>query len=270
MSLEYKFENRGTVQVRPTGSDRRNPCWYMLTLAVVAMLGLAAWLFLGGYLTPVDSSGAHAMSLRGKLNEQDKRITQQQDKIQSLEEQLATAKRELQVQAAANDELSKKFSASAADLAAAQEKIKLYDGIVSPSGQEQGLNIQQFVIKPSLVDDNGKKVVGLYQYRLELSNIGKGDVAVNGSYSIAITGKQNGKEVTVTQKDVTPDKEKVQTAFSVKNYQNLEGNFLFPNNFIPISVKLKVSPATGDAPARLTQSYDWATVSDSRTPTEKE
>lgn len=270
MSLEYKFENRGTVQVRPTGSDRRNPCWYILSLAVLTFAGTGGWLFLGGYLTPADSSGAHAMSLGGKLHEQDQRISQQLDKIKNLEDQLATTKRELQVQAAANEELSKKFSASAADLAAAQEKIKLYDGIVSPSAQEQGLNIQQFAIKPRLADDNGKKVSGLYQYRLELSNISKGDAPVDGSYTIAITGKQNGKEVTVAHKDVTPGKEKVQTAFSVKHYQSLEGNLLFPKNFTPLSVKLKVNPAAGDAPARLSQSYDWAVVNDSNTPTNEE
>jgi hypothetical protein len=270
MSLEYKFENRGTVQVRPTGSDKRSPCWYMLAVAVLAMLGCAAWLFLGGYLTPLDSSSSHAMSLRGKIKEQETLIGQQADKLKSLEDQLATAKRDLQVQAAANDELSKKFSASAADLAAAQEKMKLYEGIVSPSGQEQGLSIQHFDIKPSLVDGQGKKASGLYQYHLELSNTGKGDVSVDGTYSIMITGKQNGKFVTVTQQDVTPEKEKVQTAFSVKNYQSLEGNLLFPKNFTPESIKLKISPATGDAPERLTQSYDWTAVGDSNTPTKEE
>lgn len=272
MSLEYKFENRGTVQVRPTGSDRRNICWYILILVVIALLGTGIWLFFGGYLTPADSSGVHAMSLRGKMNEQEKMIGQQLDKIKSLEEQLATVRRELQVQTAANEELSKKFSASAADLVAAKEKIKLYDGIVSPSDQEEGLNIQHFGIKPRLADAKGKKVAGLYQYHLELSNLSKdnNEKAIDGSYSIIITGRQNGKEVVVTQKDVTPDKEKVQTRFSVKRYQNLDGSLLFPKNFTPTSVKLKVSPSTGDTPAHLTQSYDWATVSDSNSPTQQE
>ncbi len=270
MSLEYKFENRGTVQVRPTGSDKRSPCWYMLAIAVLGLLGLAAWLFLGGYLTPLDSSSTHAMSLRGKIKEQEALISQQADKLKSLEDELASSKRELQVQAAANEELSKKFSASAAELATAQEKMKLYNGIVSPSGQEQGLGIQHFDIKPSLVDESGKKASGLYQYHLELSNTGAGDASVDGTYSITLTGKQNGKSMTITQKDVTPEKEKAQTTFSVKNYQSLEGNLLLPKNFTPESVKLKVSPATGDAPERLTQTYDWASANDASTPTKEE
>ena len=270
MALEYKFENRGTVQVRPTGSDKRSPCWYVLMAVLLLLLIVSLWLFISGYLTPADSSGIHAVTLRGKMDEQEKLIEQQAKSLKDLEDQLASAKREQQVQVAANDELSKKFAAASADLASEREKLVLYEGILSPSGLEQGLNILHFGIKPLLVDGKGKKVDGLYHYHLVLSNVKGGDSSLDGEYAITISGKQEGKEVTVTQKDVTPSTEKVGTTFAVKHYQSLEGDLLLPKSFTPATVKLKVTPNAGDAPERLSKSYDWATFNDSNAPTKEE
>jgi hypothetical protein len=262
MTLEYKFENRGVTQVRPTGSDKRSPCWYMLAAVLTLSVVGGAWLFLSGYLTPVDSNGAHAVTLRGKMAEQESLIEKQTADIKALEDQLTTAKREQQVQVAANDELSKKYATASADLAAEREKMVLYEGIMTPSALEQGLHIQSFGIKPSMIDKDGKKTDKLHHYHLVLSNITKGgDSTVDGKYSITITGKQGGKSATVTQNDVTPEGEKATSAFSVKHYQSLEGDILFPKDFTPESVKLKVSPSAGEAPDRLTKTYDWATVS---------
>ena len=42
MSLEYRFENRGTVQVRPTGSDKKSPCWYLLASVLLLLLIVGA------------------------------------------------------------------------------------------------------------------------------------------------------------------------------------------------------------------------------------
>ena len=270
MSLEYKFENRGTVQVRPIGSDKRSPCWYILATLLILMLAVGVGLFLSGYLTPISSSGAHAITFRGKIDEQERLITQQAASIKQMEEQMAAIKREKQVQDAANAELNKKLAATSADLATEREKLVLYDGILSPDGLEGGLHIQHFGIKPRLVDQDGKKAESLYQYHLVLANIKAGDVSLEGDFTITISGKQDGKTVTVTQTDVTPTREKALTHFAVKHYQSLEGNFLFPGNFTPESVKLKVSPAVGDAPERLTKSYDWATFNDSNASTNKE
>ncbi|MBU0655246.1 MAG: hypothetical protein KJ914_08965 [Gammaproteobacteria bacterium] len=264
MSLEYKFENRGTVQVRPTGSDKRTPCWYMLLGVLLLLLALAAWMFFSGYLTPADSSGVHALTLRGKMNEQEKLIKKQSGTILDLEEQLASAKREQQVQIVANEELSKKFAAVAADLSSEREKLVLYEEILSPAGLEQGLHIQHFGIKPRLVDAEGKKVEQkLYQYHLVLAQIRSGDTVLDGKYVITIAGQQDGRTVTVTQRDVTPEGEKIQDAFAVKHYQSLEGNLVFPKDFRPESVKLRVTLAEGDSPDRLTKSYDWATFNKS-------
>ncbi len=263
MSLEYKFENRGTVQVRPTGSDKRTPCWYMLAGILLLLLALTAWMFFSGYLTPVNSSGVYALTLRGKMNEQEKLIGKQSETIRDLEDQLATAKREQQVQVVANDELNKKFAAVEADLATEREKLVLYEDILSPAGLEQGLHIQHFGIKPRLVDAGGKKVDGLHQYHLVLAQIRSGDATLEGKYTITISGKQDGKTVTVTQSDVTPQGEKARNAFSVKHYQSLEGNLLFPKDFKPESVKLRVTLKEGDSPDRLTKSYDWATFNKS-------
>lgn len=265
MKMEYTFENRGTVQVRPVGGSslRRNSCWYALLGMVLLLLALAGWLFFSGYLTPVNSLGIHAVTLRGKMDEQEKLIEKQATTIRDLEGKLASAKRGEEVQVAANDELNRKFAAAEADLAGQRDKLALYEEILSPAGLEQGVHIQHFAVKERLVDTDGKKLNGqrMYQYHLVLANIRGGDAGVKGSYSIAISGKQDGKAASVMHKDVTPPSEKSLAEFDVKHYQSLEGNLLFPKDFTPEGVKVRVSLASGETPERLTKSYDWATFS---------
>ena len=265
MHLEYKFENRGTVQVRPVGcSVKRNACWYIMIATGVLLLALAGWLFFSGYLTPASATGGiHAVTLRGKMDEQEKLITQQVTTIRELEDKLASAKRGEDVQVAANAELNRKFAAAEADLTVQRDKLALYEEILSPDGLEQGLHLQHFAVKERLVDNDGKRLNGqrLYQYHLVLAHIRGGDAAVKGAYSIIISGKQDGKAASVPHKDVTPANEKVSTVFEVKHYQSLEGNLVFPKDFVPESVKVKVTLDSGETPERLTKSYDWSTFS---------
>ncbi|OQX13772.1 MAG: hypothetical protein BWK73_11325 [Thiothrix lacustris] len=264
MSLEYKFENRGTVQVRPTGSDKRSPCWYMLLSVLLLLTALAGWLFFSGYLTPANaSSGIHAMTLRGKMDEQERLIAQQAATLHELEGKLASAKRGEDVQVVANEELKRKFAAAEADLTVQRSKLALYEEILSPAGLEQGLHLQHFAVKERLVDNDGKKInaTRLYQYHLVLAHIRSGEEVIKGSYSIAISGKQDGKSASVLHKDVTPPGETANTAFEVKHYQSLEGNLVFPKDFVPESVKVKVTLASGETPERLAKSYEWSSFS---------
>lgn len=260
MSLEYRFENRGTVQVRPTGSDKRSPCWYILIASVLLLLALLAWQFFSGYLTTADSTGVQALTLRGKMNEQEKLIAKQANTISELESQLATAKRDKEVQVVANDELSRKVTAAEADLAVQRDKLALYEEILSPEGLEPGVHLQHFGVKERLVDNDGKKLNGqhLFRYHLVLANIRNGDTSVKGTLSIVISGKQDGKAASVPHKDVTPAGETAVTTFDVKHYQSLEGNWLFPKGFVPETVKVKVTLASGETPERLSKSYDWS------------
>lgn len=261
MTLEYRFENRGTVQVRPAGTDKRGPCWYMLVAAVLLLLSLLLWQFLSGYLSSADASGGiHALTLRGKMDEQEKLIARQQDAIRSLEEQLTVAKRDREVEAVANQELRRKLAAAETDLAAQRDKLVLYEQILSPASLEPGLHIQHFGVKGHLVGQDGKKLDGqrAYHYHLVLANIRNGDAPVKGTVDIVVSGKQNGKPASVPHKDITPAGEKSVTDFEVRHYQSLEGNFLFPSGFEPEAVQVKLTLVEGETPPRLAKTYDWA------------
>lgn len=262
MSLEYRFENRSTVQVRPSQPEKRNPCWYVVIALGLVLFGLVGWMFFSGYFTPMDSTGAHALTLRGKMNEQTRLIKQQTEQLQSLEDQLAATKRDKQVQEVANHELNKKLALAESNLAVEREKLVLYEGILSPEGLEPGLHIQHFALKPRLVDDNGQKVAAntRYHYHVVLANIRAGEASVGGTYTITLTGKRNGETVNLTQKDITPNGTEPNAQFMVKHYQSLEGNLLIPKDFIPQSVKLTVTPDGGETPDRLTQHYNWDTL----------
>jgi hypothetical protein len=197
------------------------------------------------------------------MDEQERLIAQQTTAIRELEDKLASAKRGEDVQVVANEELKRKFAAAEADLTVQRGKLALYEEILSPAGLEQGLHLQHFAVKERLVDNDGKKINGMrmYQYHLVLAHIRGEEEVIKGSYSIAISGKQDGKSASVLHKDVTPAGEQANTAFEVKHYQSLEGNLVFPKDFVPESVKVKVTLASGETPERLAKSYDWSSFS---------
>lgn len=259
MSLEYRFENRGTVNVRST-EHKRSFCWHIFITTLLLLAGLVAWLFFSGYLTSIDSEGGlQVTSLRGKMNEQERLLDQQAQQIVRLENESVSARRSQKIQETANEKLRRELVLAEGELVEARQKLLLYESILSPEDLEPGLHVQHFGLKRRLVDAAGKKVTHdrLYQYHLVLALI-RNDNSVSGGYVIEVSGKENGKKKTYKHTTLLPEGESVRDKFALKYYQSLEGGLLLPEGFVPGSVKVKVSPKAGTG-SSVTKKYDWRT-----------
>lgn len=259
MSLEYRFENRGTVNVRST-EGKRSFCWHIFITTILLLAGLGAWLFFSGYLTSVDSEGGlQVTSLRGKMNEQERLLSQQAKQLVTLENESVSARRSQKIQETANAKLRRELVLAEGELVEARQKLLLYESILSPEDLEPGLHVQHFGLKRRLVDAEGKKVMHdrLYQYHLVLALI-RNDSAVSGGYTIEISGKEKGKKKTYTHAKLLPEGETVRETFALEYYQSLEGGLLLPEGFVPGSLKVKVRPKAGKV-SSVTKKYDWRT-----------
>ena len=267
MSLEYRFDHRGNVELQSAGS-KRSLCWLYFLLFILFQLGGGGWLYFSGYLTPIDSEGSvQALSLRGKMNEQERLLAKQSEQILRLESKVATAQRSESIQNTSNEALRDKLILAETELAESRERLLLYEEILAPETLEKGLNIQYLDIKSLLIDDEGKKLVHdrYYQYHLILTNVRGGDELVNGRFNLSIQGEKNNNPVSLKLSDIVVKTEgKQQNAdsdykFSLKYYQGLEGSIELPEGFNPQQVTVQLIPATGKSGKKVTRKYDWET-----------
>ncbi|HPY38871.1 MAG TPA: hypothetical protein PLM98_00020 [Thiolinea sp.] len=259
MSLEYRIDHRGVVQLQT--ARQRHWCWPLLALVVLLLLVIAAWLYVSGYLTPVDStSGTQALSLRGKMNEQARQLEEQKQQIIKLESQTAAAVRSEQIQATANEALSRRLALLETELAEAKDNALLYEGILSPKSVEAGLTIRHFGMKPRAVDAEGNKLPNdrFYQYQLVLSNVRGSDAGIAGQYNVEIKGLKAASKVNLQLTDLlmkSIEQNQDVNRFSLKYYQRFEGTLELPPDFIPEQVIVTLRPDSGANP--VTKSYDW-------------
>lgn len=259
MSLEYRIDHRGVVQLQ--AARQRNFCWPLLAVLLLLLLLIAAWLYISGYLTPVDSTtGTQAVSLRGKMNEQTRLLEEQKQQIIKLESQAASATRSEQVQTTANEELRRRLAALETELAEAKDNMLLYEGILSPKSVESGLTIRHFGLKPRAVDAKGNKLPHdqFYQYQLVLSNVRGSDAGIAGQYNVEIKGLKAASKVNLQLTDMlmkSTEQNQDVNRFSLKYYQRFEGTIELPPDFIPEQVLVTLRPDSGANP--VTKSYDW-------------
>jgi len=265
MSLEYRFDHRGNVELQPTGY-KRSLCWLYFLLFILFQLGVLAWLYSSGYLTPADSENSvQALSLRGKMDEQERLLGEQSKEILRLESRAAMAQRSESIQNTANTVLRDKLVLAETELAESRERLLLYEEVLSPQSLAKGLNIQYLDMKRLLIDKNGKKLAHdrYYQYHLILTNVRGDKSQVTGKFDLKIQGQQQGKTLTLpletlllkTESSVKhQSSEQVGYAFSLKYYQGLEGKIELPPTFKPEQVIIDLMPVSGK---KVTRQYDW-------------
>ncbi|MGB1254732.1 MAG: DUF6776 family protein [Thiolinea sp.] len=259
MSLEYRFDHRGNVELQ-SGRQKRSLCWLYFLLFILLQLGVATWLYFSGYLTPVDSEGSvQALSLRGKMDEQERLIAKQSQEIVRLESQVATAQRAEAIQSTSNAVLRDKLVLAETELAESREHLLLYEEILSPQSLEKGLNIRYLDIKRLLIDGEGKKLAHdrYYQYHLILTNVRGDDALVKGKFSLSVRGEKDGKSLTLKLKELVADNKNKQQSgnrFALKYYQGLEGNIELPEGFKPQQVTIVLIPVAGK---KVTRQYSW-------------
>lgn len=276
MSLEYRFDHRVNAELQPA-AHKRSLCWLYFILFVLLQLCFVVWLYLSGYLTPVDAKGGvQALSLRGKVEEQERLLAKQADEIARLEARVATVQRSESIQTTSNEVLRDKLVLAETELAESRERLLLYEEVLAPPAVKRGLNVQYLDIKRSLIDAEGKKLAHdrRYQYHLILTNVRGAEALVKGRFDLTLSGEQQGKPLSLPLKDLALTASKGKQAasadntFAFKHYQGLEGAIELPDDFKPRQITIELIPEMGK---KVRRQYAWdAFVSVKKITTSKE
>ncbi len=260
MSLEYRIDHRGVVELQAPGKKCR--CCLYLWLLLLVLLGGLAWFFLNNALLvgEVGSGSWPAVSFSSRASEQHL-LEKQKSELIRLEGQAKAAQRAQQIQEVANEELRRKLLLLEGDLVEAKQRLLLYEAILTPrEDAPRGLQIQHFGLKVRQLDDEGHTLEAgrFYQYHLVLAHLRGGEAVVSGHFDIRLTGKLNGKDKAFALAELTRAREDEQTErFSLKYYLSLEGTLELPEFFIPEKITVILQPDKNSGAEKITKTYDW-------------
>jgi hypothetical protein len=212
----------------------RSRLWWVLgwgaSLALVG--GLAFFLGRGGTATGSGASGkARALAAENA----------------QLKQQLAIAKRSVQVANVASRKLTDNLAERDEKINGLRADLAFYARLVGGSAQRQGLQLQSVHLV---------RVANSRAWNIELTltrNARRGN-EVRGTARIDIDGVRGGTLSRLRWQDISAPGQKDGLPFKFKYFQQLHGTLLLPKDFTPNRLQVSLDPKRGKT---ITQSMSW-------------
>lgn len=138
------------------------------------------------------------------------------------------------------------------EIAALEQEVRLYRGIMAPGDNANGLLIEEFSVQP----------IGTNRYRflLMLTHAGANGSFLEGYVGVNIIGETaNGDKVVYALNDVSEDVDRVDIRFRYRYFQDVRGEIQFPAGFRPLQVRI-VAQAIGNRAATRDIELDWQVI----------
>ncbi|HEX9802417.1 MAG TPA: DUF6776 family protein [Gammaproteobacteria bacterium] len=227
------------VKARP----QRQARLIRMGLAVLALL-LAWGLFeFGRYRSGFDILAAQ--ELQATYEEQ---VSGMRNEISRLREQKAILERSTRIEQEAYKQLETTVNGLQDEILELKGELAFYRGIVSPSDDAKGLDLQSFEL-------SGRGVERVFSYKLVLTQILNNSTFATGTVALAVEGMENGETREYPLQQLSNQKGEMR--FQFRYFQILEGELSLPEGFTPHRVNITVKPRT-KSHKQLSQSFDWA------------
>jgi len=135
-----------------------------------------------------------------------------------------------------------------------KQEVAFYRGVVSPTESKSGLSIGRVQFQPIGNDKGFHFKLVLMQTKIQRKKIR----LIKGKAKLSINGILNGDQKTLSLSELTHKKSK-HLKLRFKYFQNIEGDVIFPDGFIPSSVVIELRPS-GKGYSRIKKNYDWADI----------
>ena len=133
-------------------------------------------------------------------------------------------------------------------LAAQNEEISFYKGVMLPNVANKGLRIERL--------DVSSNVPGRVRYSLLLTQVVDKHDYVQGGVRISLLGQNDGQEETIQISDSGRDEAEA-IGFRFRYFQNIMVEQELPNGFVPREVMVVVQTSGLNA-QRLEKTFDWS------------
>lgn len=207
---------------------------------------------IGLYYYGREQAGFDLLDLMGTRSELSQEIRKLDQDKEELRNQIAMHERTIQIERQAYHEISRTLKDLQDENLELKEEVAFYRGIVSPEEAAQGLHVQSFKLTPT-----GQRRV--YRYKLVLTQIMKNDRIIAGGVDVTVEGIQDKLQKRYELSDLTkPSMPGLR--FRFKYFQNIEGEIILPDGFLPGRVLLSVSPSTGASRSTINENFNWSDI----------
>lgn len=216
---------------------------------VIALSVLGGVLVLGGWAL------WHALAGDAEPGPTPAQLRVQQQRIEVLEQQVATLSRSDQISRDANRDLQATLSERDEEIAGLRADVAFYERFVGATAQRRGLSVHELILQPQ--DEQA------WHFTATLTqNLNRG--AVNaGRLLVSVEGTEAGKLRRLAWADLRQQPNAPGVPYSFKYFQQVEGDLLLPPGFKPVRVIARVVPQSG---AAVEQSFPWAQASAKKVP----
>jgi len=130
-----------------------------------------------------------------------------------------------------------------------EEDVFFYRKIMSPENGESGLAIGQ-------LDLSATEEENRIRYHIELIQLANNENVISGYANVNILGMQDGSEVSFPLRSIAPDESQLDIKLQFRYFQNIEGELIIPENFIPETVQI-LAISQGENEKTVQKKFVW-------------
>ena len=216
--------------------------------SVVLGLGLVAWwVFQYGH----SRAGFDYDDLLKERDALTDKLESANDEVKKHRERIAVLERAGQIDKQGYGGVEQSLKQAQDEMLELKEEVAFYRGIVSPTETASGLSIADFRV-------SGIGEERAYRFKLVMTQMKSNTRVIKGYARVAFEGVQNGAQVEHTLYKVSGGAlDKLRLRF--KYFQNIEGEIVLPEGFLPSRVLVDVVPS-GKGLTRLKKTFDWPDI----------
>jgi len=216
------------------------PAGHRWLIAAVAVFALA--LAFGGWGLWRGLAGAGDAPTPAQLREQ-------QARLDTLEQQVATLSRSDQISRDANRDLQSALAERDEEIAGLRADVAFYERFVGATSQRRGLAVHELRLQPQTEQ--------AWHFTATLTqNLNRG--AVNaGRLLVSVEGTRAGRLQRLGWSELRQLPDAPGVPYSFKYFQQIEGDLLLPEGFQPLRVSVRLLPQSG---APVERSFTWAST----------
>lgn len=216
--------------------------WSLTVPFVLAALGLAWWAYSSG----LELAGFHRGEAQKELTSLREQVARLEIANTQLNSQVAQYERQIQIEQASNQEISRQLKNLSDENAGLQEDLAFFQNLTATRGKEGELAVHRLKVERD-------KMPGEYHLRMLLVQSGQRAKEFNGGYQLIATVLKDGQRTThLFPQDAS---ENAQFRLSFKYYRRIEQSIQLPQDARLEGIQVRIFEQGASEP-RVRQSVD--------------
>lgn len=230
-------------------SIQRPELWILSAVSILLAIVVIVWLAFDYGRLQAGFDQAETEKYIAELHQQIDDLTHKKNKLHRENSKLTLGH---SIDRDASSKVNKTLADSQEKILEMKEELLFYRNVMSPKKSKRSVEIKNIQLISTAENE--------YQYKLQLIQNGRHDVATRGVVEISFEGKQSdGKIIRLAMPSVSTAKSSKKQKFGFKYFQNFEGGIKIPEGFVPISMFIRVLPRSSRVP-KVDKSFAWGDI----------